>query len=72
MIIEGIYRLTLRLFVRPMGDPVMLPAEIANKRDMVLYGETYQNAETGERIDPARVSLSPDRTTWTYSADTET
>ncbi len=46
--------------------------EIAFKRDMALYGETYQNAETGERIDPARVSLSPDRTTWTYSADTET
>ncbi len=45
---------------------------IAFQRDMVLYGETYQNAETGERIDPARVSLSPDRTTWTYSADTET
>ncbi len=58
----------------PAGSESKPPEDerIAFQRDMALYGETYQNAETGERFDPARVSLSPDRTTWTYSADTET
>ena len=29
--------------------------EILFQRDMALYGEMFKNAETGERIDPAKV-----------------